>query len=161
MDVFSEWLDDCEAAAQGKQTNPAAGAAPRYESSDESDSELPAASGLSQKPKAAAAPAADARPSYTDLGLDDSDDDSDDEEAILLEYERVKKEREERERQEIKERVEQEGEVGQGYSLQKKWFQETVFQNQSLKEKKEKPEFCNDTVRSKFHKKVLHKFVWT
>ena len=94
---------------------------------------------------------------------DDSDEegDSDDEEAILLEYERVKKEREERERQEIKDKVEEEGEIGEGYSLQKKWFQETVFQNQSVKEKKEKPEFCNDTVRSKFHKKVLHKFVWT
>ena len=92
---------------------------------------------------------------------DDEDGDSDDEEAILLEYERVKKEREERERQEIKDKVEEEGDIGQGYSLQKKWFQETVFQNQSVKEKKEKPEFCNDTVRSKFHKKVLHKFVWT
>jgi protein CWC15 len=94
---------------------------------------------------------------------DDSDnsDDEDDEEAILLEYERVKKEREEKERQEIKERVEEEGETGQGYSLQKKWFQESVFQNQALKETKEKAEFCNDTVRSKFHKKVLHKFVWT
>ena len=91
----------------------------------------------------------------------DSEGDSDDEEAILLEYERVKKEREERERQEIKDKVEEEGEIGEGYSLQKKWFQETVFQNQSVKEKKEKPEFCNDTVRSKFHKKVLHKFVWT
>lgn len=94
---------------------------------------------------------------------DDSDDSdqSDDEEAILLEYERVKKEREEKERQEIKERVEEEGKVGEGYSLQKKWFQESVFRNQSVKEIKEKPEFCNDTVRSKFHKKVLHKFVWT
>ena len=99
--------------------------------------------------------------SDTSQSEDSDSEGSDDEEAILLEYERVKKEREHRERQEIKEQVQQEGDVGQGYSLQRKWFQETVFQNQSLKEKKEKPEFCNDTVRSKFHKKVLHKFVWT
>lgn len=83
VDVFSEWLDDCEAAAQGKTSTsqqPPETAVPRYESEDDDD-ELPAASGLTgTKKKAAAAPASkpDARPSYTDLGLDDSDDDSDD-----------------------------------------------------------------------------------
>jgi transcription elongation factor Elf1 len=95
VDVFSEWLDDCEAAAQGKQTNTqtTTSAVPRYESEDsDSDTDLPAASGLTttntnnstNKNNKASAQASDnankedARPSYTDLGLDDSDDDSDD-----------------------------------------------------------------------------------
>lgn len=102
VDVFSEWLDDCEAAAQGRQPNSATEPSstsqanmPRYESEEEDD-ELPEASGLqaaaaSKKKKKTSASAAtagasskkneskgDARPSYTDLGLDDSDD-SDDE----------------------------------------------------------------------------------
>lgn len=85
-------------------------------------------------------------------------DSEDDEEAILMEYERLKKEREEKEKKEIEEKMDQMG-VGEGYSLKKKWFQETPFQNQHVREEKEKKEFCNDTVRSKFHKKILHKFI--
>ncbi len=99
VDVFSEWLDDCEAAAQGRQppTEPSTSQAnmPQYESKEEDD-ELPEASGLQAaaasktKKKTSASTAAagasskkndskgDAKPSYTDLGLDDSDD-SDDE----------------------------------------------------------------------------------
>ena len=93
-----------------------------------------------------------------------SSSDSEDEAELemLMEYERVKKEREEREREELKEKMAQGGvNEAQGYSLQKKWFQETAFQNQAIKEQKERKEICNDTVRSKFHKKVLHKFVHT
>lgn len=75
IDVFSEWLDDCEAAQQGKATGDDA-QQPQYESSEEEDDDLPEASGLQQKKKAAAA--ANPKPSYSALGLDDSDDDSDD-----------------------------------------------------------------------------------
>ena len=102
IDIFSEWLDDCEAAAQGR--NPNAGLAggsggggaggasgggagtqvPRYESDDDED-DLPAPSGLSSKetkqgkskqnsPKKSNAKSS--KPSYNDLGLGDSDDDS-------------------------------------------------------------------------------------
>jgi transcription elongation factor Elf1 len=92
VDVFSEWLDDCEAAAQGKPTgsNSAATAVgeadgvPQYES--ESDDDLGEASGLNAKaPVAEAASTKNGRsgkdggsgaPSYSALGLDDSDDDS-------------------------------------------------------------------------------------
>jgi transcription elongation factor Elf1 len=95
VDVFSEWLDDCEAAAQGRQPTQEPQAMPRYES-EEDEVDLPEASGLTaaaskkkkKKKSATAASAAasgskndskeEARPSYTDLGLDDSDD-SDDE----------------------------------------------------------------------------------
>ena len=102
VDVFSEWLDDCEAAAQGKPTGASAGGAssqqsgggdaggpPQYES--DSDDDLGAPSGLtgthSNKTAAAAAGASNndtaggsgaAAPNYEALGLGgDSDDDSD------------------------------------------------------------------------------------
>lgn len=80
IDVFSEWLDDCEAAAQGKSTGDDHQQV-QYES--ESDDDIPEASGLSSKPASQPSPSSEnnastQRPSYTDLGLDDSDDDSDD-----------------------------------------------------------------------------------
>ena len=125
VDVFSEWLDDCEAAAQGKappsstsfvggdSSNPrgsgrmdGTSAAQRYGSEDDEDDdeELPPSSGIGSKskqpPDASTATAkssssssktisgkkkssnnqdkVSSRTSYTDLGLDDSDDDSDD-----------------------------------------------------------------------------------
>lgn len=74
IDVFSEWLDDCEAAQRPQQ--PEAAAAPQQYDDDEEDEvedDIPEASGLSKpaaKQKAAA-------PSYSALGLDDSDDDDD------------------------------------------------------------------------------------
>jgi transcription elongation factor Elf1 len=98
VDVFSEWLDDCEAAAQGKVTGPAAAAAagpasggpPQYES-DDSDDELlnQPASGLTastSRPSAKAKTGSNqskgksgsGTPSYSALGLDDSDDDDSD-----------------------------------------------------------------------------------
>lgn len=86
VDVFSEWLDDCEAAAQGRNpaSAPTGGAqVPRYESEDDDEEDLPEPSGLSKDSKQqTSAPkkkggSASARPSYNDLGLDDSEDDSD------------------------------------------------------------------------------------
>jgi len=98
VDVFSEWLDDCEAAAQGKPTGQAAAQAaaaaaqhdqPQYDISDDDDDDdddLGQPSGLSKgaatnsggesklkKSDGETAPDT----SYAALGLDDSDDDSD------------------------------------------------------------------------------------
>ena len=103
IDVFSEWLDDCEAAQHGRPPNASSSSlsssallsAPRnqydYESDDDSEGDLPEASGLHNKPAAATTATtttaastddkADARPSFTDLGLDDSDDDDDDDDS--------------------------------------------------------------------------------
>mmetsp|Transcript_132141 Transcript_132141/g.196866 ORF Transcript_132141/g.196866 Transcript_132141/m.196866 type:complete len:168 (-) Transcript_132141:32-535(-) len=101
VDVFSEWLDDCEAAATGRANNREDEEIQqrRYESEDDDDDEVPAASGLSNNKAAAAAASKNntaaakgkdddgdaaggedegGRLSYTALGLDDSDDDSDD-----------------------------------------------------------------------------------
>ena len=86
IDVFSEWLDDCEAAAN---PHDAAAAAPaRYDDEDDDDEEdddIPESSGLargSAKPsgstKAGGGPSGGQRETYTDLGLNDSDDDDDD-----------------------------------------------------------------------------------
>jgi transcription elongation factor Elf1 len=91
VDVFSEWLDDCEAAALGKPTGQAAAAAaaqeaqanrPEYDVSDndeEEDDDLGgAASGLTaSKSKGKKDSGAMAQTNYANLGLDDSDDDSD------------------------------------------------------------------------------------
>lgn len=88
IDVFSEWLDDCETAQQGRNPNQGEeDEEEEVEEEDEDDDNLGESSGLGKqqvrkepaKPPAVAAVATQQRQSYTDLGLDDSDDDSDDE----------------------------------------------------------------------------------
>ena len=99
VDVFSEWLDDCEAAAQGRSSNHSTlpsgggpgGQIPRYEEDSEDDvDDIPAPSGLSKSNGSSSGKGAkdikvkeltsgsSERPSYTDLGLDDSDDSDED-----------------------------------------------------------------------------------
>lgn len=105
---------------------------------------------------------------------DSSDDDDDDEEtALLLEYERIKREREEKEQKEKDEKFEkmtkdEQKEIinnnplfDENYSLKKRWYEETVFRNQTKTEPKVKKRFINDTVRSDFHKNFLKKYIWT
>jgi len=86
IDVFSEWLDDCEAAQRPKDLDDDADQ-PQYEEDDDDD--IPDESGLgrtgddeddvgNQQDNKSAAAAQD-QTSYTALGLDDSEDDSDDE----------------------------------------------------------------------------------
>eukprot|EP00744_Colponema_vietnamica_P010089 GILI01014286.1.p1 GENE.GILI01014286.1~~GILI01014286.1.p1 ORF type:complete len:247 (-),score=70.35 GILI01014286.1:187-927(-) len=110
----------------------------------------------------------------------DSDDDSDDEEELLrLELEKIKKEREEEARRKELERQEEEqrrkGEemvVGNpllhlnngaasrdSFAISKRWDEDVVFRNQAKTEMKAKKRFINDTVRSDFHRKFLHKFI--
>lgn len=83
IDVFSEWLDDCERAQQGNNPNDEP-----EEIEEEEDDDLGETSGLGH-PRTGQAEAARKEPeqppsaahqrqSYTDLGLDDSDDDSED-----------------------------------------------------------------------------------
>mmetsp|Transcript_13670 Transcript_13670/g.29616 ORF Transcript_13670/g.29616 Transcript_13670/m.29616 type:complete len:155 (-) Transcript_13670:222-686(-) len=88
IDVFSEWLDDCEAAERGEVAAASAGAAAGgsgggnmsrvvhdtsqdYDDDDEDD-DLPPPSGLTKK---AAGAGGEGKTGGT-LGLDDSDDDS-------------------------------------------------------------------------------------
>jgi transcription elongation factor Elf1 len=98
VDVFSEWLDDCEAAALGKPTGQAAAALaaqeaasnrPEYDISDDDEEidDIPQKQHLSsssskktslkgKKKKSSSSPEAGTT-NYASLGLDDSDDDSD------------------------------------------------------------------------------------
>mmetsp|Transcript_8786 Transcript_8786/g.14779 ORF Transcript_8786/g.14779 Transcript_8786/m.14779 type:complete len:162 (-) Transcript_8786:356-841(-) len=96
IDVFSEWLDDCEAAQQGRAPDDDPHARPPDDDDveDDDDNNLGQASGLSRSGgggggaeqngstasavKQPAAGATSGQPSYSALGLDDSDE-SDDE----------------------------------------------------------------------------------
>lgn len=74
IDVFSEWLDDCEAAATGRSNGNEEVQQQQYD--DESgDDELPEASGLQAKPAGQSSKGSAPKQSLTDLGLDDSDSD--------------------------------------------------------------------------------------
>jgi len=88
IDVFSEWLDDCESAQQGRNPNSTTeNNMMPDDDDDDDDDELGLPSGLGRPPdeaiednrKAPARPAApqQQRQSFIQLGLDDSDDDSD------------------------------------------------------------------------------------
>ena len=82
IDVFSEWLDDCEAAAGGTRAKGSdADPSLPQQYDDDDDDDIPEASGLKTKAAATkAAPAAEKSADYSALGLDDSDDDEDDDE---------------------------------------------------------------------------------
>ena len=99
-----------------------------------------------------------------------SSEDEDSEEELYRELEKIKKMREEQNRQKELEHMEknkiqiQEDIIKgnpllshSGYSLKKKWFEDTVFKNQAKNEVKTKKRFINDTVRSDFHRKFLAK----
>mmetsp|Transcript_14191 Transcript_14191/g.20967 ORF Transcript_14191/g.20967 Transcript_14191/m.20967 type:complete len:155 (+) Transcript_14191:152-616(+) len=89
IDVFSEWLDDCEAAARPKDLDDDA-EQPQYDDGDDDD-DIPDNSGLArrddddddggnQKGHNQSTATAGGQPSYSALGLEDSDSDSDDDE---------------------------------------------------------------------------------
>ena len=113
-------------------------------------------------------------------GNDDDDDDEDETEALLAELERIKQERQaEQARQEeaAAARVKAEAaadaatsnpllvglvpgtEHAQSAVVRKKWYEETVFKNQSRGEPEQKKRFVNDTVRNDFHLRFLHRYL--
>lgn len=99
----------------------------------------------------------------------------DDEEELMKEFEKIKKMREEEKKQKdieeaehIKEKNRENVLLGNpllntslssNYSLNKKWYEDTVFKNQSKNEPKVKKRFINDTVRSDFHRKFIAKSI--
>ncbi|KAL5713020.1 hypothetical protein ACHQM5_015137 [Ranunculus cassubicifolius] len=104
---------------------------------------------------------------------DDDDDDEDDTEALLAELERIKKERaEEKMRKERLEKAEElkvkEAELVRGnpllnsatsFNVKRRWDDDVVFKNQTRGETKQVKRFINDTIRSDFHRKFLHKYM--
>mmetsp|Transcript_8237 Transcript_8237/g.10786 ORF Transcript_8237/g.10786 Transcript_8237/m.10786 type:complete len:147 (+) Transcript_8237:84-524(+) len=80
VDVFSEWLDDCEAAANPRAAAAVAGgiAEPRYndEIEDDDEDDLPEGSGMTtQQKKAPASSAASNNNKPVDLGLSSDEED--------------------------------------------------------------------------------------
>ncbi|KAL4566926.1 hypothetical protein LXL04_031052 [Taraxacum kok-saghyz] len=108
-----------------------------------------------------------------DSDEDDDDDDEDDTEALLAELEQIKKERaEEKLRKEREEQEEElklkEAELIRGnpllnnptsFNVKRRWDDDVVFKNQARGETKAPKRFINDTIRSDFHRKFLHKYM--
>jgi protein CWC15 len=102
---------------------------------------------------------------------EDEDDDEDSEAELLREYEKIKRMREDERKEKEKleaEKVKQETQesilmgnplLNTSYSLKKKWYEDTIFKNQSKNEQKVKKRFINDTVRSDFHRKFIAKSI--
>jgi len=47
---------------------------------------------------------------------------------------------------------------GDDYSVEKKWWQDTVFRNQA-KEIQQDESFINDSLRNSFHRKFMEKYI--
>ena len=120
------------------------------------------------------------------LDADDSDDDDDEDDdnnknsALLAELERIKQERQAeqaREKEAEAARVKAEAVEDAATSnpllaglvpgtasappsavMRKKWYEETVFKNQSRGEPEQRKRFINDTVRNDFHLRFLHRY---
>lgn len=122
----------------------------------------------------------------SDSSDDDSDSDEDDTAALLQELERIKKERaEDAKRREADaqehEAMEKANELASGnpllnlggegggdidpqnnqsnFSVKRRWDDDVVFKNQTRSEPKGKKRFVNDTIRSDFHRRFLHKYI--
>jgi len=102
----------------------------------------------------------------------DDQDEDDSEEELYRELEKIKKMREEQNKlkemedlEKLKQQTQEDILKGNplvshsGYSLKKKWFEDTVFKNQAKNEPKIKKRFINDTVRSDFHRKFISKTI--
>jgi len=111
-------------------------------------------------------------------GEEDSSEE-DDAEELMREYEKLKREREDEKRlkelakiEEIKRRQQEDVMQGNpllnaqlndatsaalagGYSMKRKWYEETVFRHYARNEPQDKKRFVNDTVRRDFHRRFL------
>lgn len=103
---------------------------------------------------------------------DEDDEDEDDEQELMRELERIQKEREQQAKKEEEEQAKNREEqvlkgnpllngvtVATDFNVKKRWYDDTVFKNQSRGEVKQQKRFINDTIRNDFHKKFLFKYV--
>ncbi|GFS45178.1 Cwf15 / Cwc15 cell cycle control family protein [Actinidia rufa] len=124
-------------------------------------------------PRSVDADDADVEVKSDESGDDEDDDDEDDTEALLAELEQIKKERaeeklrNERQKQEEELKV-KEAELIRGnpllnnptsFNVKRRWDDDVVFKNQARGETKTPKRFINDTIRSDFHRKFLHKYM--
>ncbi|XP_021754607.1 spliceosome-associated protein CWC15 homolog, partial [Chenopodium quinoa] len=114
-------------------------------------------------------------PVFSDDDEDEDDDDEDETEALLAELEQIKKERAKekmrKDRQQQEEELKnKEAELMRGnplinvnapsnFNVKRRWDDDVVFKNQARGETKAIKRFINDTIRSDFHMKFLHKYM--
>ena len=89
---------------------------------------------------------------------EDADQIDEDEEALLAEYERLKALEEANKR--VKESDDQSVRTNT-LTIRKKWTEDTLFQNQSLKDKSGREQHTNDLLHSDKHRRLLKRYIQT
>jgi len=117
--------------------------------------------------------------SSSDSDSESEDEDADETAELMKELERIKKERAEEARKreveqqklDAQEREEQmlssnplvnvanQQQARDDFTIKKRWYEDTVFKNQTRGETKVQKRFINDTIRNDFHKKFLFKYI--
>jgi len=136
-------------------------------------------SGATKRPRLEQIPAANLD-ADDPIDEDDDDDDSDDEDdtaELLLELQRIKKERiEEKAKMDAERKVEeerirtenilkgnplmaQEKQSATDFKVKRRWDDDVVFKNCAKGDEGKSRGFINDTLRSEFHKKFMEKYV--
>lgn len=90
--------------------------------------------------------------------LPEEEEVDEDEEALLAEYERLKALEEETKR--VKESESQSAHPG-APALRKKWTEDTLFQNQAVKDRATREQHTNDLLRSDKHRRLLKRYIQT
>merc|ERR1712217_182021 len=94
--------------------------------------------------------------------LDTDDEDTDDEESLLVELSRIIKEKREKTTPEILSNIHKEAASRfdeRNFFLEKRWDDDVAFKGQAKCEPCKPRRFINDTVRSDFHKKFMHRYI--
>lgn len=93
----------------------------------------------------------------------EENDNDEDMAEILREYQRLEKTKNESKVISNAKKAELESQIKEEskHTLKKRWFQDTIFQNQSLKDKDPKGQHSNDLLRSDKHKKLLRRYILT
>jgi hypothetical protein len=100
-----------------------------------------------------------------DLGEEGNEEEEDEMADLLKEYERLKQVKEKRqgdkplpsEKSKLPSSIQEDSR----FQLKKRWHEETIFQNQSLKDKGGEGQHSNDLLRSDKHKRLLRRYILT
>ena len=97
----------------------------------------------------------------SDVGDEDVEDE--DMAEVLREYQRLEKEKNESKVISNAKKSELQSQINEDakHTLRKRWHQDTIFQNQSTKDKDSKSQHSNDLLRSDKHKKLLRRYILT
>eukprot|EP01117_Protostelium_nocturnum_P006162 TRINITY_DN2220_c0_g1_i1.p1 TRINITY_DN2220_c0_g1~~TRINITY_DN2220_c0_g1_i1.p1 ORF type:complete len:231 (-),score=107.87 TRINITY_DN2220_c0_g1_i1:153-845(-) len=117
----------------------------------------------------------DSEESSNEKESEDEDDDEDDTAELMRELEKIKREREqEAARREMENLADQKAQSEEqlmssnpllkkdeeeDFNIKKRWYDDSVFKNQTKGEQKVQKRFINDTIRNDFHRKFMSKYV--